>query len=497
MNTSKTWFGHPRALATLFFTEMWERFSYYGMRAILVFALVDAVGHGGQGLTDREADAIYGLYISGIYVFSLAGGWLSDRILGQQRAVLIGGVVIALGHFTMAIPHTFTFYIGMLIIVLGTGLFKPTMSSMVGLLYSNDTSARRDAGFSIFYMGINVGAFIGQIIVGFLGEHIGWHYGFAAAGIFMLLGLIQFKLSSHYLGGAGAPPLSVATKEQKLKIRRYTWWALASLAVLVATVIAMIETGWLQISGVTLATYYSYVVGGITLLYFIFVLLFGGLTVVERNRVLVIMIMVFAAAFFWAGFEQTGSSMNLFAQRYTDRMFFGWEMPASWLQSVNSFFVITLAPLLAALWLRLGAKRMDPSMPVKFGLGLIQLGLGFLVLVFASQLVVQGAQVAPTWLIITFLLHSTGELCLSPVGLSTVTKLAPARYAAQMMGTWFMANALGNVISGLIAGHLGNDSVNEMPRRFLMVFVSTAGVGLLLLLLTKWINKLSNNESHQ
>jgi len=172
-------------------------------------------------------------------------------------------------------------------------------------------------------------------------------------------------------------------------------------------------------------------------------------------------------------------------------------MPASWLQSVNSFFVITLAPLLAALWLRLGAKRMDPSMPVKFGLGLIQLGLGFLVLVFASQLVVQGAQVAPTWLVITFLLHSTGELCLSPVGLSTVTKLAPARYAAQMMGTWFMANALGNVISGLIAGHLGNDSVNEMPRRFLMVFASTAGVGLLLLLLTKWINKLSNNESHQ
>jgi len=497
MNTSKTWFGHPRALATLFFTEMWERFSYYGMRAILVFALVDAVGHGGQGLTDREADAIYGLYISGIYVFSLAGGWLSDRILGQQRAVLIGGVVIALGHFTMAIPHTFTFYIGMLIIVLGTGLFKPTMSSMVGLLYSNDTSARRDAGFSIFYMGINVGAFIGQIIVGFLGEHIGWHYGFAAAGIFMLLGLIQFKLSSHYLGGAGAPPLSVATKEQKLKIRRYTWWALALLAVLVATVIAMIETGWLKISGVTLATYYSYVVGGITLLYFVSVLLFGGLTIVERNRVLVIMIMVFAAAFFWAGFEQTGSSMNLFAQRYTDRIFFGWEMPASWLQSVNSFFVITLAPLLAALWLRLGAKRMDPSMPVKFGLGLIQLGLGFLVLVFASQLVVQGAQVAPTWLIITFLLHSTGELCLSPVGLSTVTKLAPARYAAQMMGTWFMANALGNVISGLIAGHLGNDSVNEMPRRFLMVFASTAGVGLLLLLLTKWINKLSNNESHQ
>ena len=495
MNTTKTWFGHPRGLATLFFTEMWERFSYYGMRAILVFALVDAVGHGGQGLTDREADAIYGLYISGIYVFSLAGGWLSDRIFGQQRAVLIGGVIIALGHFTMAMPYTVTFYTGMLIIVLGTGLFKPTMSSLVGLLYSKDTSARRDAGFSIFYMGINVGAFIGQILVGYLGENVGWHYGFAAAGIFMLLGLIQFKLTSHYLGGAGAPPHSNKDDQQYIRIRRQTLRVVVLLAVLVAALVAMIKVGWLQISGVTLATYYSYVVGGITLLYFISVLLFGGLTVAERRRVLVIMVMVFTAAFFWAGFEQTGSSMNLFAQRYTDRIFFGWEIPASWLQSVNSFFVITLAPVLASLWLRLGAKRIDPSMPMKFGLGLIQLGLGFLVLVFASQFVVRGEQIAPTWLVVTYLLHSTGELCLSPVGLSTVTKLAPARYAAQMMGTWFMANALGNVISGLLAGHLGGDAVNEMPYRFLMVFVCTAGVGLLLLLFAKWINQLSNSET--
>jgi POT family proton-dependent oligopeptide transporter len=207
--------------------------------------------------------------------------------------------------------------------------------------------------------------------------------------------------------------------------------------------------------------------------------------------------MVMASAFFWSGFEQAGSSFNLFAQRYTDRLQFGWEMPASWLQSVNSFFVITLAPLFAALWLRLGARRMDPSMPVKFGLGLIQLGLGFLVLYFAAQFVVVGQKVAPTWLIITYLLHSTGELCLSPVGLSTVTRLAPARYAAQMMGTWFMANALGNVISGLIAGHLGSDNLNEMPHRFLMVFASTAGVGLLLLLLSKWIAKLTHNQPAQ
>ena len=497
MNTTPSWFGHPRALATLFFTEMWERFSYYGMRAILVFALVDAVRHGGQGLTDREADAIYGLYISGIYVFSLAGGWLSDRILGQQRAAFIGGIIIALGHFTMAIPRSFTFYTGMLIIVLGTGLFKPTMSSLVGALYSNDTDARRNAGFSIFYMGINFGAFIGQIIVGYLGENMGWHYGFAAAGVFMLLGLTQFKLTSHHLGAAGAMPVSSNDQQQNQKIRQRTIWVTGLSLALIVSLVAMLKAGWFRIDGVRFATYYSYVVGGMLLLYFISVLLFGGLTGTGKRHVMVIMIMVLSAAFFWAGFEQTGSSMNLFAQRYTNRMIFGREMPASWLQSVNSFFVITLAPLFAALWLRLGAKRLDPSMPIKFGLGLIQLGLGFLVLFFAAQFVVNGEMVAPTWLIVTFFLHSTGELCLSPVGLSTVTRLAPARYAAQMMGTWFMANALGNVISGLIAGHLGNDSVNEMPYRFLMVFAGTAGVGLLLLLLAKWINKLGSNDAVQ
>ncbi|MES1146860.1 MAG: peptide MFS transporter, partial [Solimonas sp.] len=400
---------------------------------------------------------------------------------------------IAMGHFTMALPYTLTFYTGMLIIVLGTGLFKPTMSSLVGLLYRNDSSARRDAGFSIFYMGINLGSFIGQIVCGYLGERMGWHYGFAAAGVFMLLGLTQFKLTIRHLHGAGAT-LVAGNTERDQAIRQRAIWVVSSLLTVIAITVIMTNNGWIHIDAVQIATCSSYAISALILGYFIYVLIMGGLLAAERKQVIIIMIMVLTSAFFWSGFEQAGSSFNLFAQRYTDRLISGWEMPASWLQSVNSFFIITLAPVFAALWLRLGATRLDPSMPVKFGLGLIQLGLGFLVLFFAARFVVQGMKVSPVWLVITYLFHSTGELCLSPVGLSAVTKLAPARYAAQMMGAWFMANALGNVISGLIAGHLGSDALNEMPYRFLMVFAGTAGVGLLLLLVAKWINTLDSSD---
>jgi POT family proton-dependent oligopeptide transporter len=492
MNTTKQWFGHPRGLATLFFTEMWERFSYYGMRAILVLALVDAITHGGQGLNDRDATAIYGLYTAGIYVFSLAGGWLSDRILGQHRSVLIGGIIIALGHFTMALPFNNTFYLGMLFIVLGNGLFKSAIGAMVGLLYSNDSQARRDAGYSIFYMAINLGAFIGQIICGYLGERLGWHYGFGAAGIFMLLGIMQFWLTRNYL----AHIESSAISQDRRLIKRTTWIVAGFLLSLLIAGVAL-ANHWIVYHAVDVTTNASKIIALVIAAYFIYVLLLGGLTRDEQKRVITIMIMVFVATFFWSGFEQAGSSFNLFADRYTDRTIMGWEVPASWMQSVNSFFIITLAPVFAALWLRLGMKQLNPSMPIKLGIGLIQLGLGFLVLYFAARFVVLGVKVAPTWLIVTYLLHSTGELCLSPVGMSTVSQLSPARYAAQMIGAWYMSIALGNALGGLIAGHLGSDAVNEMPYRFLMVFACTAGVGLLLVLLAKWVNQLTSNQTSQ
>ena len=463
------WFGHPRGLATLFFTEMWERFSYYGMRAILVLAMVAAVEQGGLGLDDRSATAIYGLYTAGVYMFTLAGGWMADRLLGQRAAVWYGGIIIACGHFTMAMPWTETFFMGMVLIVLGTGLLKPNISAMVGQLYSEDSSARRDAGFSIFYLGINLGSFIGQLICGYLGERVGWHYGFGAAGVFMVLGLAQYRMTGHYLGHAGL--INSALDAKALDIRRRDWRTVQVALALALGVVAVIATGTVAVDPLLLAQSTGVLIVVVSLTYFAYVLMWGGLTADERQRIGAIIVMFFAAALFWSGFEQAGSSFNLFAERYTDRVILGWEVPASWLQSINPFFIVMLAPMFAALWVRLGIKGLEPSTPIKMVLGLLQMALGFLVLYFAAQFVVQGEQVAPTWLLLTYLLHTTGELCLSPVGLSVVTRLSPPRYVGQMMGVWFMGAALGNLIAGLLAGFFGEESVATMPNRFLYVFV--------------------------
>ena len=473
------WFGHPRGLATLFFTEMWERFSYYGMRAILVLAMVAAVDQGGLGLDDRSATAIYGLYTAGVYMFTLAGGWIADRLLGQRAAVWYGGIIIACGHFTMALPWTETFFMGMVLIVLGTGLLKPNISAMVGQLYSEDSSARRYAGFSIFYLGINLGSFIGQLICGYLGERVGWHYGFGAAGVFMVLGLAQYRMTGHYLGHAGL--LNSALDAQTLDNRQRDWRSVQVSLALVLGVLAFIATGTVAVDPLLLAQSTGVLIVVVSLAYFAYVLIWGGLTADERKRIGAIIVMFVAAALFWSGFEQAGSSFNLFAERYTDRVMFGWEVPASWLQSINPFFIVILAPMFAALWVRLGIKGLEPSTPIKMVLGLLQMALGFLVLYFAAQFVVQGQQVAPTWLLLTYLLHTTGELCLSPVGLSVVTRLSPPRYVGQMMGVWFMGAALGNLIAGLLAGFFGEESVATMPDRFFYVFVfgSVAAVMLL------------------
>ncbi len=491
--SAPTWFGHPRGLATLFFTEMWERFSYYGMRAILVLAMVAAVEQGGLGLDDRSATAIYGLYTAGVYMFTLAGGWIADRLLGQRDAVWYGGILISCGHFTMAMPSTPTFFIGMVLIVLGTGLLKPNISAMVGQLYADDgvgnSGARRDAGFSIYYMGINLGAFIGQLVCGYLGERIGWHYGFGAAGVFMVLGLVQYRITGHYLGDAGV--VAFDFKDVKLQHRRQRDWRMVQIALLalLALILAM-TVGGLRFDPLLLAQGTGVAIVAVSLAYFAYVLLFGGLTGEERKRIGAIIVLFFAAALFWSGIEQAGSSFNLFADRYTNRMLFGWEIPASWLQSINPFFIITLAPVFAALWIRLGVRQLEPSTPVKLALGLLQMALGFLVLYFAAQFVVRGEQVAPTWLMLTYLLHTTGELCLSPVGLSAVTKLSPPRYVGQMMGVWFMGAALGNLIAGLVAGFFGQDSLANMPERFFSIFVFGAVAALVLLLATRGVRRL-------
>lgn len=482
---------HPRGLATLFFTEMWERFSYYGMRAILVLAMVAATtgDNPGLGLTDQTATAIYGIYTAAVYLLALPGGWIADRLIGQQKAVWYGGIIIAAGHFTMALPLTETFFIGMMLIVLGTGLLKPNISTIVGELYP-EGGARRDAGFSIFYMGINIGAFLGQLICGFLGEKVGWHWGFGAAGVFMVFGLIQYRLTGHHLGEAGLHPASSGDPERDARMRRNGWLAIGAALLAIAGITTAALTGALVIDAVRFAQGTGLFIVALAAAFFAGVILFGGLDSVEKKRVGVIALFFVAAAVFWSGFEQAGSSLNLFAERYTDREIFGWEMPASWLQSINPMFIILFSPLFAALWIRLAQANLEPSAPVKFALGLIQLGIGFAIIGIASLYVVDGEKVLPTWLILTYFFHTTGELCLSPVGLSAVTKLAPKRYVGQMMGTWFMGAALGNLIGGLVAGHFGEENVAQMPERFFTIVTITVGAGLLMLLFSRPIRNL-------
>lgn len=487
----KTFFGHPSGLSTLFYTEMWERFSYYGMRAILVLFMVAAVQDGGMGLDDVTATAIYGLYAMFVYLLALPGGWLADNLFGLRKSVWYGGIIIAAGHFSMALPYTETFFLGLVLIVLGTGLLKPTISSLVGGLYGDHESAKRDAGFSIYYMGINIGAFISPLIVGFLGENVNWHYGFAAAGLGMVAGLIQYKLSENRLGSVGDGPTAEHTPEGSAKIRRGLTVIMVAFAAFVASVMA----GFITINPLAIAKLSAFVILGLVSAYFIYILVFGGLSALEKQKVIVIGFLFIFAALFWSGFEQAGSSLNLFADRYTDREIFGWLMPASWFQSINAIFIIAMAPIVGMIWVSLANAGRELAMPYKFGLGLIQLGLGFLVMVFAAKMAFANELGAgPGWLVLTYFLHTMGELCLSPVGLSSVTKLSPKRLVGQMMGIWFMASALGNLIAGLVAGRFSDEVIRAQPSlmsdQFMLIFYFAAGSGVVMLLFSPWIKKL-------
>jgi proton-dependent oligopeptide transporter, POT family len=477
--------GHPRGLKTLFFTEMWERFSYYGMRAILVLFMVDQIERGGLGLTDETATAIYGIYTAAVYLVALPGGWMADRLLGAQRAVWFGGIVIMCGHFVLAIPGVVPFFAGLILVVLGTGLLKPAISAIVGELYAPG-DARRDSGFTIFYMGINIGAAIGPLVCGWLAQE-NWHYGFAAAGVGMLAGLIQFHLTRGDLGSAGLAPEHGFTDPSS---RRRIWSVVLLSLAAVAAVLLAASGGLIELDAVRIARGSAYAIVAITVLYFGYIFLAGGLTPVERNRMIVIVVLVLAAAMFWAGFEQAGSSLNLFAERYTVREFGAFEIPAPWFQSANPIFIILLAPLYSMLWISLARRHLEPSTPAKFALGLIILGLGFAIMIGAAAFVSAGHQVLPTWLITTYLLHTMGELALSPVGLSSITKLAPRRYVGQMMGMWFIAASLGSIIAGLIAGQFRDDAVEQMPALYTQIVLTTVGAGVLLAVFSRPLKRL-------
>jgi len=419
-------FGHPRGLSTLFFTEMWERFSYYGMRAFLILYMVAPAASGGLGFSDADAASIYGTYTGSAWGASILGGLVADRFIGQYRSVLIGGIVIALGHFTLAFPPLPFFYAGLALIVIGTGLLKPNVSTLVGSLY-DQADARRDAGFSLFYMGINLGAFIGPLIAGYLAQRVDWHLGFACAGVGMALGLTQYIV--------GKKRLQPALDRLAAQPRPTT------------------------APGASTTT----TTGGVL-----------GFSGDEWKRIGAIVIFFLVAILFWGAYEQAGSTLNLFADRYTRLELFGISFPSSWFQSVPAIFVILLAPIFAWTWVRLGPR--EPSVPAKFALGLFFMALSFLVLVPAGSIAQasEGVRVSPWWLIISYMVSEFGELCLSPVGLSAVTKVAPVRIVGMMMGVWFLSNAFGNKLAGWAAGFFSTTPLETLFGVVTGVLLATA-----------------------
>lgn len=446
-------FGHPRGLATLFFTEMWERFSYYGMRALLILFMTASVSNGGLGFDVAKAGIIYGLYTASVYLLSLPGGWFADNVVGARRAVLYGGILIICGQFCLAATGLAPFYAGLLLIVLGTGLLKPNASTIVGSIYPpGDT--RRDAGFSIFYMGINLGAFLSPLICGWVGQRVNWHLGFALAGFGMLIGVVQYMAGAKYLGEAGLQPASRAG---------LTRGSLIGIAAAVIAILALALLAWTGTASLTAENIGdAFGLGLLILSIAVFAwLLFGrDWSTTERKRSLAVFVLFLAAALFWSAFEQAGSSLNLFAQRSTRNEVLGWAFPASWLQSLNALFIISLAPVFAWIWIKLGKR--DPSSPTKFALGLVFVGLGFALLVPAAMMTASGEKVSPWWLTMTYICHTVGELCLSPVGLSAMTKLAPQRVTGLMMGVWFLALSVGNYLGGRLASLYASLSVPSL-----------------------------------
>ena len=487
----RTFFGHPAGLATLFFLEMWERLSFYGMRALLVLFLVHSVAQGGFGLDVRTAAAIYGLYVGGTYIACLPGGWIGDRLLGSQRAVLIGGIIITCGHVLLGFaPSSAVFFLGLLVIVIGTGLLKPNASAIVAQLYSGG-GAPLDAGFTIYYVGVNVGATIGPLITGWLGERYGWSYGFMAAAVGMAIGVLQFLWSRRYLGDAGRAPMAHSAEllAATAARRALPWLCAGGLAL--CTAVLLLWGGWVRFSPLVVLNFSTLAVVAIAILYFLYLLFGAGLDPVERRRVGVVIVLFVASALFWAGYEQAGSSFNLFAERDTARAVLGFTVPASWFQSLNPIYIVVFGPVFSVLWVRLGMRDLDPSLPLKFIFGLLGMALGFIVMAMAARVVLAGALASMGWLALTYLLHTWGELCLSPVGLSAVSKLVPRRFVGQSLGVWFVSVSLGELIAGRIAGNFDPEHLATMPALFMRIFwfglICAAALALLLPLLRRWM----------
>jgi proton-dependent oligopeptide transporter, POT family len=477
-------FGHPKGLGLLFVTEMWERFSYYGMRALLVLYLVNA-----QHWTAERAANLYGTYTMLVFLTPLIGGYLADRIIGTRRSLVIGGIIIAAGHFTLAFANETAFYVGLGLIIVGTGFFKSNVSTQVGQIYA-EGDARRDAGFTVFYMGINLGAFLGPIICGYLAQspQWGWHYGFAAAGVGMVLGLIAYLYGREkYLPGIGLAGRAVQQGSSTQVIPDSNPMHGIGGALVGAAI------GWFGGGGSILGLAMGAVIGAALAIAIL------GSRGDERKRVVAIFVVAFFVVFFWAAYEQAGSSMNLFADRNTDLTLGGiaryvpgstdGKVPSSWFQSVNPFYIIAFAPVFSALWLRLGRGGREPSTAMKMVIGLGLLGLGFVFMVFGAKGADQGLRVSWLWLAAAYGCHSFGELCLSPIGLSYVSKVSPVRFASLLMGVWFLSNATANKLAGTIAAMV--EKIPTLSQFYTIFVVSSFGAAAVMLLCVPLLKRLT------
>jgi POT family proton-dependent oligopeptide transporter len=484
MNTENTtidqgFFGHPIGLRTLFLTEMWERMSYYGMRALLVLYMTGALTgfNPGLGWSSLEAQAIYGVYVGMVYFMVIPGGWLADNILGHQKAVLYGAIIIALGHFTLALPLQQTFFLGLIFVVLGTGLLKGNISSIVGKLYK-DEDDRRESGYTIFYMAINIGSTLGFLVCSYLGEKIGWHWGFGAAGFGMTFGVIQFVRSRSLLGSAGLVPNPLGEgKRSKLVFRTKI-----SL-VLMMTIILGGLFGLYTIDARAFAEGFYYFLCFVAGTYFLYLYFFAGLNSAEKKNLVLLSLLFIGAAAFWSGFDQSASSLSIFARDYTDLSVSGYIIPIGWLQFANPIFVVIFAPIFAGIWMHLAKRNLNPALPIKFALGLVLMAISFMVMLYAVDLAIVSSPVGMRWLVVTYLLQTWGELTLSPVGLAAFSKYSPKKYVGQMFGLWFTASAIGGVLAGLLGGDAlgsGLDSISPVFS-FMIKYYLLIAVGLIVL----------------
>lgn len=468
---------HPKGLYILFFAEMWERFSYYGMRALLILYLTKHFL-----FTDGQAFGIYGAYTTLVYVTPVIGGVLADRYLGQRKAVLFGAILLVVGHLGMAIEGEPVrevgersagimniFYLSLAFIIAGVGFLKANISAIVGELYEK-TDTRRDQSFTLFYVGINLGAYLGATVAGGLGETVGWAWGFGLAGFGMLLGLIVFVWGKPLLNGAGESPNPVLLAKKQFAGLSTEW------IIYIASILGVVIIWFLiRDADVGMMNYEIPIFGKMTavstVLYVSFAVVYGyiiwsaakTLPPHPRNRIFAALFLISIQVLFWALFEQAGSSLNLFTDRSVDKEFMGSDIPTTWFQSLNALYIIVLGPIFAALWMWLGKRNLDPSAPAKFGLGIIQLGLGFLVLVWGSK--AAGLNMTP-WIFIAllYLLHTTGELCLSPVGLSAMTRLSVPRMVGLVMGAWFLASGFGNFVAAEIAKLTSSDKISAQIK---------------------------------